>query len=140
MILLKTPINPSSTPSFEAERSRISSGLDYLTQLLTLCCHCYPPPEPNPMHLQAEAQCAWLDSEGLVDGVITDDNDAFLFGSSHVYRHIFDNKRCEIMRQIASSLKGLITFQTLKPCINSGTWRSTGCLMSRGSWAWTETI
>lgn len=42
---------------------------------------------------QAEAQCAWLDQEGLVDGVVTDDNDVFLFGGEHVYRHIFDNKR-----------------------------------------------
>ena len=53
--------------------------------------HGPPTIRPSP---QAEAQCAWLDSKGLVDGVITDDNDAFLFGSTHVYRHIFDNKRC----------------------------------------------
>lgn len=43
--------------------------------------------------LQAEAQCAWLNAEGLVDGVVTDDNDVFLFGGRHVYRNIFDNKR-----------------------------------------------
>ena len=38
------------------------------------------------LHLQAEAQCAWLDAAGLVDGVVTDDNDVFLFGGRHVYR------------------------------------------------------
>jgi hypothetical protein len=31
-----------------------------------------------------------LDAAGLVDGVVTDDNDVFLFGARHVYRHIFD--------------------------------------------------
>lgn len=42
---------------------------------------------------EAEAQCAWLESAGLVEGVVTDDNDAFLFGAQHVYRHLFEDKR-----------------------------------------------
>ncbi len=46
-----------------------------------------------PLLLQAEAQCAWLNAEGLVDGVVTDDNDVFLFGGKHVYRNIFDNNK-----------------------------------------------
>ena len=36
--------------------------------------------------MEAEAQCAWLDQAKLVDGVVTDDNDVFLFGGQHVYR------------------------------------------------------
>lgn len=35
---------------------------------------------------EAEAQCAWLDHQGLVDGVVTDDNDAFVFGAQRVFR------------------------------------------------------
>ena len=37
--------------------------------------------------MEAEAQCAWLDAADLVDGVVTDDNDVFLFGGQHVYRY-----------------------------------------------------
>ena len=42
---------------------------------------------------EAEAQCAWLNSEGLVDAVITDDSDAFLFGAKTIYRHVFQSKK-----------------------------------------------
>ncbi|GLI68761.1 hypothetical protein VaNZ11_013252, partial [Volvox africanus] len=43
--------------------------------------------------MEAEAQCAYLEIAGLVDGVVTDDNDVFLFGGRHVYRHIFENRK-----------------------------------------------
>lgn len=39
--------------------------------------------------MEAEAQCAWLDEAKLVDGVVTDDNDVFLFGGQHVYRCVW---------------------------------------------------
>ena len=42
---------------------------------------------------EAEAQCAWLEQQGLVDAVVTDDNDAFLFGARRVYRRLFQDKQ-----------------------------------------------
>jgi hypothetical protein len=41
---------------------------------------------------EAEAQCAWLESNGHVDGVISDDNDCFLFGTQRLIRHCFGGR------------------------------------------------
>ncbi|KAJ2769733.1 DNA repair protein rad2, partial [Coemansia nantahalensis] len=46
--------------------------------------------------LEAEAQCAALVAQQLVDGMVTDDSDAFLFASTsrtRVYRHFFQKDR-----------------------------------------------
>ena len=43
--------------------------------------------------MEAEAQCAFMDSIGLVDGVVTDDCDVFLFGGRNVYKNIFDDRK-----------------------------------------------
>nr|CAD7455406.1 unnamed protein product [Timema tahoe] len=43
--------------------------------------------------MEAEAQCAYLDSVSLTEGTITDDSDIWLFGGTKVYKNFFDQKK-----------------------------------------------
>ncbi|XP_055046384.2 flap endonuclease GEN homolog 1 [Misgurnus anguillicaudatus] len=59
---------------------------------------------------EAEAMCAFLDSQGIVDGCITNDGDAFLYGAQTVYRNFNMNTKdpqvdCYQMSRVQSELK-----------------------------------
>ena len=41
---------------------------------------------------EAEAQACALEALGLVDGVVTEDSDAFVFGGKKVYKNIFETR------------------------------------------------
>ncbi|KAK1267812.1 DNA repair protein UVH3 [Acorus gramineus] len=43
--------------------------------------------------MEAEAQCAYMELANLVDGVVTDDSDVFLFGARSVFKNIFDDRK-----------------------------------------------
>lgn len=42
---------------------------------------------------EAEAQCVMLEKLGLVDGIVTEDSDAFVFGGQRIYKNIFDDQK-----------------------------------------------
>lgn len=58
---------------------------------------------------EADSQCGYLNMHDLVDGVITEDSDVFLFGASCVYKYLFSSKTTpeEYDMQEISTLLGL---------------------------------
>ena len=57
--------------------------------------------------MEAEAQCAKLAEMNLVDGIITDDSDVFLFGGTIVYKNMFNDKQfveCYVLTDIERDL------------------------------------
>jgi len=53
---------------------------------------------------EAEAQCATLQELGLVDGIVTEDSDVFVFGGRKVYKNFF-NEQKYVEAYFASDIK-----------------------------------
>ena len=69
---------------------------------------------------EAEAQCVILEKLGLVDGIVTEDSDAFVFGAKVVYKNIFDDNKfvevynsCDAKKEMNISHDGMIALAML---------------------------
>ncbi|KAI0976729.1 hypothetical protein F4678DRAFT_122534 [Xylaria arbuscula] len=70
--------------------------------------------------MEAEAQCAELVRLGLVDGIVTDDSDIFLFGGTRVYKNMFNGNKfvecylsSDLERELSLSREQLISIAQL---------------------------
>ncbi|KAH7156248.1 hypothetical protein EDB81DRAFT_786412 [Dactylonectria macrodidyma] len=70
--------------------------------------------------MEAEAQCAELVHLGLVDGIVTDDSDTFLFGGTRVYKNMFNSNKfvecylgADLEKELSLSREQLISLAQL---------------------------
>lgn len=70
--------------------------------------------------MEAEAQCAELVRLGIVDGIVTDDSDTFLFGGTRVYKNMFKSNKfvecylgADLEKELSLSREQLISLAQL---------------------------
>ncbi|KAF4589485.1 DNA excision repair protein (rad2) [Ophiocordyceps camponoti-floridani] len=70
--------------------------------------------------MEAEAQCAELVRLGIVDGIVTDDSDTFLFGGTRVYKNMFNSNKfvecylgVDVEKELSLSREQLISLAQL---------------------------
>ncbi|KJZ77446.1 hypothetical protein HIM_03170 [Hirsutella minnesotensis 3608] len=70
--------------------------------------------------MEAEAQCAELVRLGIVDGIVTDDSDTFLFGGTRVYKNMFNSNKfvecylgADLEKELSLSREQLISLAQL---------------------------
>ncbi|KAM4058437.1 transcription factor s-II (TFIIS), central domain-containing protein [Hirsutella rhossiliensis] len=70
--------------------------------------------------MEAEAQCAELVNLGIVDGIVTDDSDTFLFGGTRVYKNMFNSNKfvecylgADLEKELSLSREQLISLAQL---------------------------
>lgn len=82
--------------SYEFERNKLNRQGASITQQMTNDCKQLLKLFGIPYiqaTMEAEAQCAFLNSVKITDGTITDDSDIFLFGAEEVYKNFFVQKK-----------------------------------------------
>nr|XP_037288930.1 flap endonuclease GEN homolog 1-like [Rhipicephalus microplus] len=84
---------------------------------------------------EAEGTCAFLDKNGMVDGCITEDGDAFLYGAKTVYRklciedkdpHVLSYKISDIESKLGLDREKLVALAVLSGCDYFSGVRSVG--------------
>ncbi|EPZ31147.1 XPG-I domain-containing protein [Rozella allomycis CSF55] len=93
----KVPFSEKEAPMISRIDPELSSDIQKLLQLFGVPYLIAP--------MEAEAQCAFLEMNSLVDGIVTDDNDVFLFGGENILRHFFSNSNSELLNYKMSSIR-----------------------------------